>query len=117
VSDPGSRLGQRGSATVAAALWMQSLLSIVWIGLIVAAATARQHDLDGAADLVALSAAAGRENGHDPCRRAETVARANDVRLVGCELVGDDVRVMLRAELELAAGSTWTIVAEARAGP
>lgn len=108
---------QHGFATVAAALWMMLLLTIAWIGLVVAAATARQHDLDGAADLVALSAAAGRQNGDDACRRASALARANGVLLARCEVLGDDVRVTVRAELELPIGSTWTIVAQARAGP
>jgi len=109
--------GQRGFATVAAAIWMMLLLTVVWIGLLVAAATARQHDLDGAADLVALSAAASRESGRDPCQRASDVARANDVRLTGCEVVDDDVRVTLQTDLELPIGPARTIVAHARAGP
>jgi secretion/DNA translocation related TadE-like protein len=113
-----SRSGDRGSATVLAVVWMALLFTVVWIGLLAAAATARQHDLDGAADLVALSAAASLQSGGDPCVRAAAVAEANDVRLTECALIdADDVRVTLVTELRLPMGIDQTMRAQARAGP
>ncbi|NUP22940.1 MAG: flp pilus-assembly TadE/G-like family protein [Streptomyces sp.] len=87
VAHPGS---DRGSATV----WSVSVIAVLCVvfGAVLAlgqAAVARHHAAGGA-DLAALAAADDWEEGAAAaCGRAERVARAQGVRLVRCEVVGD----------------------------
>jgi secretion/DNA translocation related TadE-like protein len=106
-----------GVATVWAAWW---LLIVGFLGMIAGVAVmvaARQHQVDGAADLVAVSAAARLQRGGEPCSSAEEVAVANDVRLESCRVDAPDVVVTVTRELRLPFGLGGRLRSAARAGP
>ena len=69
-----------------------------WPGsaMLVAAATARQHHVDGAADLVAVSAASACSAAATPARSPSDFASRNDVVLRSCRVDGDDVVIAVR---------------------
>jgi secretion/DNA translocation related TadE-like protein len=113
----GRRKGSAGVATVLAVGWMVVLLMVGGVGLVLGYAASRQHHVDAAADLVALSAAAGLQRGADPCAVAGSVARANRVVLHGCRVARQDVIVSVRAQVRLPFGLHPWISAQARAGP
>ena len=106
-----------GQATVWAVGWIAVFLSVTWITLLLAVAVARQHRLDGAADLAAVSAAGAQQHGGDPSRTAARLAAANHVLFSGCELDGDDVLVSVTDHLTLPVGITFDLTSQARAGP
>ncbi len=108
---------ERGIATVWAAGWMAVCLTVGLVGLALAAAAASQHRLDGAADLVSLSAAGRLQRGGNACAVAAAVATANRVLLADCRVVGNDVVVTVRALVELPFGIRRWASAQARAGP
>lgn len=108
---------EHGMATVWAVGWMAVCLTVAWVALVLAAAAARQHQVDGAADLVSLSAAARLQRGGDACAAAASVAGANRVVLDECQVDGTDVRVAVRAPLDLPFGIHRWVRGEARAGP
>ncbi len=109
--------GQSGMATVWAVCWVAVCLTVGWVGIGLAAAEARQHHIDGAADLAAVSAAARLQRGGDPCAAAVTVAEVNDVLLADCRTEGEDVVVTVREEVALPFGIRRWVWGEARAGP
>ena len=106
-----------GQATVWAIGWIAVLVSLTWITLLLAAAVARQHHLDGAADLAAVSAAGDQQRGFDACRTASRLARANHVTLSDCTVDGLDVIVAVVDHLALPVGITVDLTSRARAGP
>jgi secretion/DNA translocation related TadE-like protein len=106
-----------GSATIYAIGWLAALLTMTWLVLVLAVATARQHHLDDSADLAALSAAAAAVKGGDPCTSADAAARANRVMLADCRQSGIDVTVRVADHLQLPLGMTVRFVSSARAGP
>lgn len=106
-----------GFATVWGVTWIVVTLFIGWVCLLAAFAVARQHDVDGSADLVALSAAARVQDGGDGCEAAAQLASDNQVTLVRCDLDGPDVVVQVSAELRLPFGIDGRLVSRARAGP
>lgn len=106
-----------GVATVWAVGWMLVLVLIGGLGLVLSFAAARQHQVDAAADLVALSAAASLQRGVDPCSSAARVASANHVVLHGCRVTQGDVVIAVRAQVALPFGLHPWISARARAGP
>lgn len=109
--------GERGIATVWAVTWIVCCLCVGWLALVLAMAVAKQHHLDGAADLVSLSAASQLVAGGDACAAAERIARANDVELVTCTIEGDDVLVSVGDVVDLPWGIDGRITSVARAGP
>ncbi len=109
--------GEAGSATVWAVGWMGVCLGVTWLVVTLAVAVARQHQVDGAADLVSLSAAAERQRGGEPCALATRVALANKVSLAGCSVEGTDVVVQVTDTLQLPLGLTVSVTSSARAGP
>lgn len=109
--------GDDGIATVWAVSWMFVCLSLAWLALLAAAVTGRQHHLDGSADLVAVSAAARLERGGDACAVAVSVAEANTVHLVACQVDGADVVVTVTDEMALPFGVDGSLMTTARAGP
>jgi len=111
------RDGEEGVATVLAVAWIFVITTLAWIGMLAAAATARQHKVDGAADLVAVSAAARLQRGGDPCRTAAEIAVRNDVSLQTCRVDGDDVVVAVSDELLMAFEVRRRLIGQARAGP
>jgi secretion/DNA translocation related TadE-like protein len=108
---------ERGIATVWAVAWIFCCLSLGWLALLLAAGVARQHHLDGSADLVALSAAAELQKGGDPCASADILARDNKVSLDRCQVDGQDVVVTVTDTVQLPLELRARITATARAGP
>lgn len=109
--------GHDGIATVWATAWIGACLGVGWLALVVAAAVARQHHLDAAADLAALSGAARHQRGGDACGTAAEIASANGAALVRCRVDGDDVLVDVTTAVEFPFGMHADIGARARAGP
>lgn len=108
---------ERGSATLWALVWLTVLVSVAQIGLLVTALVARQHHVDAAADMTALSAAARLHRGEDPCAAARRVAAAHKVTLTTCQVEGPDVRVAVGAGVGLPFGLSVELSGVARAGP
>lgn len=106
-----------GIATMWAVCWMAVCLTVAWVALVVAAAVAQQHQVDGAADLASVSAAARLQRGGDACSAAARVAAANGVVLSRCLVDGEDVVVAVRELLRLPLGIRRWVEGEARAGP
>ena len=106
-----------GQATVWAIGWIAVLVSLTWVTLLLEAGVARQHRLDGAADLTAVSAAGAQERGLDACRTASRLAKANHVTLSDCTVDGFDVIVSVVDDLALPGGISVDLTSQARAGP
>jgi secretion/DNA translocation related TadE-like protein len=96
---------------------MLVLVLLGGLGLVLGFAVSRQHQVDAAADLVALSAAASLQRGSDACATAARVASANHVVLHQCRVAHEDVAVSVRAQVALPFGVHPWIAARARAGP
>lgn len=116
-SSKGSTASEAGIATVWAVTWMFVCLTVGGVGLVLGYAEARQHQVDGSADLVAIAAASALQRGDDPCRTAFEVAGANNVALSDCRTEGLDVVVKVQARLDLPFGLRPWVHAHARAGP
>jgi secretion/DNA translocation related TadE-like protein len=108
---------ESGVATIWAVWSIVVVLSVAWVGLALGVAAARQHHLDGAADLVAISAATELSDGRPACASAGRVADANRVTLMRCVVDGTDVVVSVSDRLRLPPGFDANLVATARAGP
>ena len=106
-----------GVATVWAVGWMLVLVMVGGVGLVLGFAASRQHQVDAAADLAALSAAASLQRGADPCSAAARVATANHVVLHSCRVAQEDVVIAVRARVMLPFGPHRWVSAQARAGP
>jgi secretion/DNA translocation related TadE-like protein len=111
------RLDAAGIATVWAMAWMMVLATFAGIGGLLGMAAARQHQVDAAADLAALSAAARLQHGGDACAAAQHVAVANRADLTRCRVAGGDVVVAVSQRLFLPFGLHVQISGRARAGP
>lgn len=86
---------ERGSALPMAALVIL-LLAFLTGGLVLAGAlNARGQQVRGAADLAALAGAHAQTDNADACAAAGESARANDVEVVGCRVVGDEVEYVV----------------------
>lgn len=109
--------GESGVATVWATAWLLALLLVGDAGLVLGFAAARQHQVDGAADLVAVSAAARLQRGDSPCASAARVATANHVVLSACRVQDVDVIVTVGARVSLPFGLHRWASASSRAGP
>ena len=110
--------GERGVAAVLALGWAAALSTLGWIALLGAAVAAAQHRLEGAADLVALSAAQALQSGQqDGCAVAAQVASSNGVIVRDCRRDGVDVVVTVADYLDLPWTLDRAITATARAGP
>ncbi|MFG2552130.1 Rv3654c family TadE-like protein [Streptomyces sp. NPDC048581] len=80
----------RGSATVWSVGAIAVLCVVFGVVLALGQAIVTRHQAAGGADLAALAAADHwAEGGTAACARAERVARAQGVRLVRCEVVGE----------------------------
>lgn len=99
------RVRQRGSGTALAAAVVLLLLAVAASVLVVAAFLAVADRARGAADLVALSAAAEQSRGGDGCQVARQFAELNGVRLTRCTVGGDSldfvVSVTIRQPIDL----------------
>lgn len=108
---------QAGTATVWATAWILVFALVAGVGGVLGVAASRQHHVDGAADLTALSAAQVLQRGGDACSTAREVAVANQVVLSSCRTVRDDVLVVVRERLALPFGWHPWLSGRARAGP
>jgi secretion/DNA translocation related TadE-like protein len=113
----GHSRSESGIASIWAAWWLLACAIVGGLAFVGASVAARQHHLDGAADLAAVSAAARLQRGGDPCRAAAEIANANDVSLRSCRVVSHDVVVSVTESLSLPFGIGGRLGAEARAGP
>lgn len=87
---------QRGSGTILVAGVCLALAAVAAVVLVIGGYLVAADRARGAADLVALSAAAGRAGGGDGCRVAAGVARENGVLLVSCGISGDSLDFVAR---------------------
>lgn len=120
VDQPGVRRrtsSQAGIAVVWALAWMYVCLTLSGVALVLSYAEARQHQVDGSADLAAIAAAAALQRGDDACRAASATAGANHVTLSSCRVEGLDVVVGVQARVNLPFGLHPWAHADSRAGP
>jgi secretion/DNA translocation related TadE-like protein len=108
----------RGSVTI----WAAALAGLVWFGsstaLLYGSAVAARHRAETAADLAALAAAVHVPEGPvGACAVGTRIAARNGGSVRGCEVVGDEVEVVVSRQVSLAGLGGYTAVARARAGP
>jgi len=113
-----ARRGDSGSASVLVLSLALALSVLAALLTVLGAVAVARHRATAGADLAAL-AAAGRvlEGSATACGRAEELARAQDSRLVGCELTGDVVEVVVEVRPPGWLGRFGTARGRARAGP
>jgi secretion/DNA translocation related TadE-like protein len=111
------RTSERGWATIWGVGWMAVYASLAVVVTCAALCTARQHAVDGAADLAAVAAAAAIQAGQDGCAAAAVTASANRVVLVGCIVDGERVEVRTSSRARLPFGLGVTMRGRSRAGP
>lgn len=110
--------GDRGVATVFAALAVAALLTITVLGLQLGVAAGVRHRAEAAADLASLAAAAHAASGTDSaCALARRVADAMATRLSDCQFAGWDALVEVRATADIPLIVPGDAVGRARAGP
>jgi secretion/DNA translocation related TadE-like protein len=90
-SPAGGRHDQHGSGTVLAAGTVVLLMAVAAAILVVGAYLVAADHARGAADLVAISAAATVAQRGDGCRAAADIARRNGVSLAHCTVRGDSL--------------------------
>jgi secretion/DNA translocation related TadE-like protein len=108
----------RGSVTI----WAAALAALIWLGssaaLLYGSAVAGLHRAETAADLAALAAAVHVPDGPaSACAVGARIAISNGGSLRGCEVVGDEVEVVVARRVGLGGLGAFTTVARARAGP
>lgn len=89
--------GERGSGTVLVAAVMCVLMAITAAILVVGGYLVAADRARGAADLVAVSAAAEQAGLGEGCRAAAGIARLNGVELVRCVVDGDSLDFVISA--------------------
>lgn len=97
----GAPLGrERGGGTL---LWLVALLLLglpALAALFAVAAQVQAHRVQGAADLVAIAGAQAKNSGTgEPCAAAGRQATASGVRLVSCEVAGDQLSFVVTARV------------------
>ncbi|TDD52167.1 Rv3654c family TadE-like protein [Saccharopolyspora elongata] len=110
--------GDRGAATVVAAVLSLALIILLSVVLQLGAVTVARHRAEGAADLAALAAAAYAPHGQQvACERANRVASGMRAELAECRMDGWDAVVTVRADLPAFVPGGRKASARARAGP
>jgi secretion/DNA translocation related TadE-like protein len=110
--------GDRGVATVWAAVAVAVLAGIAVFGLHLGEALVARHHVESAADLAALAAAAHLLPGEQyACGQARRVTDRMRVHLVSCRAEGWDVLVEVTARPAGWLGNLGAATAQARAGP
>jgi secretion/DNA translocation related TadE-like protein len=105
--------GERGSASLIAAVMIAALAIVTVGGAHLGAAVIARHRAQAAADLAALAGAAQVPAGaNNACAQAALLARAMDTNTVACTVDGLDVVVTVEASSALGPAR-----AVARAGP
>ena len=108
----------RGSVTI----WAAALAGLVWLGssaaVLYGTAVAGRHRAEAAADLAALAAAVHVPDGAaSACAVGTRIAVDNGGSLRSCEVVGDDVEVVVSRRVRVSGLGAFAAVARARAGP
>lgn len=91
---------QRGSGTLLVAATVLVLAVIAGTLALISSYLAAAHAARGAADLVALSAAADQVRGREACSTARRLAQSNQVRLVSCRVTGDSLDFVVTVTVE-----------------
>lgn len=114
-----SRLtGERGAATVVAAVGMVALVSVFACGAHLGAAVVARHRAQAAADLAALTAATLLVGGVDAaCGQASSVAMRMGARVAECAVADLDVIVHTEVDVSIGRFGMGPARAVARAGP
>jgi secretion/DNA translocation related TadE-like protein len=119
------RAGRRRCDSGSASVWLLSCCALV--GLVAAVTVARgvavlaRHQVESAADLAALAAAAQIGTNHDICTAARRIALVNGARMTGCRFrIAPDgragsVRIDAAVAVRLPLAGPWTAAATARA--
>lgn len=108
---------ERGAASLLAVALMSVLLLIGSALGVVAAMVWAHRTAQSAADLSALAAATGLQDGTDACGGAARIARANHARLTSCQVQGEEVMVEVVVPGPRWLGQDADLSAQARAGP
>ena len=108
----------RGSVTI----WAAALAGLVWLGssaaVLYGSAVADRHRAEAAADLAALAAAVHVPDGvASACAVAARIAVDNGGSLRSCEVVGDEVEIVVSRRVRVGGLAPFAAVARARAGP
>jgi secretion/DNA translocation related TadE-like protein len=112
------RRGERGSATLLMATCALTLLTVGVIAVLWAVVSSANHRAAAAADLAALSGAAGIRHGdREPCATAAAVAARHGARVTACKVTGEEIRVVTTVTVRLGSLGTPSARATARAGP
>lgn len=94
---------------------------LIFIGsavTVLAVARTARHEAETAADLAALAGAVDVMTlAADPCGSAAAVAQANGALLTSCQVVGEEVRVVVSRPVSFGGLALGTASARARAGP
>ncbi|WP_461143757.1 Rv3654c family TadE-like protein [Salinifilum aidingensis] len=110
--------GDRGAATVVAAVLALAMAGVLVLVLHAAAALWQRHRIAGAADLAAIAAAAHAPFGPElACARAAGVVDRMGGVLTECSVSSRDARVHVRGGRGSSGGDWGLIGARARAGP
>ena len=107
------RRPEHGGATVLVVVMAGVLLAVTGGLAAVGGLVTAQRRAQAAADLAALAAATS----GDACAEAARTASANDATLVGCQVAGQEVTVVVAVPGPAVPGRTVRVTAEARAGP
>lgn len=95
---PSAAGAELGSATLLSALWIVVLVLLAAAGIVLATAFSARSRADAAADLGALAGASAVLEGPEAvCTRARHVVAANGAALVSCVVRGAQVRVEVTA--------------------
>lgn len=111
------RRDERGAGTVLVIGVVLMLAALALVGVMVSGYSTAQHATSGAADLVALSAAAAYRDGGDACAAAAAIATDNQVEVTGCTVAGDaiDYAVAVTVRRQLSGPVGWPITVSAGA--
>ena len=118
----GDLFGERGAATLLAAVLVTALALVATAGAVVGSVALRRSQVQAVADLAAL---AGAQAQGDSCADASMAVTVNGMVMLSCHVVDGDIRV------EVAGGTSPTrarvlgllgppepqVIASARAGP
>jgi secretion/DNA translocation related TadE-like protein len=106
----------RGSLTI----WAAALAGLIWLGssaaLLYGSAVAGRHRVETAADLAALGAAVHIPDG-TACAVGTRIAGDNGARVRSCQVVGDEVEIVVSRRVSLGGLGAFPALARARAGP
>ncbi|MCS7484236.1 Rv3654c family TadE-like protein [Umezawaea endophytica] len=106
--------GDRGSVTVVGVVWLVVFGLLIAGGVQVGGVVVKRHEVEGAADLGALAAAAHLPDGVVvACERARWVVERSGGRLIGCAVSGWEVVVAVEGVVPL----FGAVSVRAKAGP